>query len=237
MDRKQLANEYGMKVSRLAHRMILDDALADEAAQEAWYQILTNLDSFAGLSNIGTWIYTVARRTILRYAKSELVLSARMVDMHFRRGEIEYTGTNDERVQWVREKCDYCLTAYCHCLTNEARLIFLFRDIAELSYSQISEIMEMSQDNIRKIASRSREKVSRFMKKDCILMNPSSNCRCRIRKHIKAVELDKEYARLGNAAHRILTFRRIDKTLPGKNYWVKMLKKDVTNGPCTPLKG
>lgn len=228
-DKKQLANEFGTKVSRLAHRMIFDNVLAEEAAQEAWFEILRSIDSFEGLSSVATWIYTIAKRTILRYAKSELILTERMIDMHFMRGEIDYAGVEEQKNEWVKEKCDYCLTAYCHCLNSEARLIFLFRDIAELSYLEISEIMEMKMENVRKIASRSREKVSRFMEKDCILMNPEGSCRCRIRKHIMDVRLDEEYLRLGKAAHRIEFFKQFDTILPKKNYWEKIISEDVTN--------
>lgn len=77
IDKKRLVEEFGGKVSRLAHRMILDNDLAEEAAQEAWVEIIVNLDSFAGLSDIATWIYSVAKRTIMRYAKNEKVLTER----------------------------------------------------------------------------------------------------------------------------------------------------------------
>lgn len=227
-EKSLLVEQYGIKISRIAHRMIWDTNIAEEATQEVWYEVLKSLDRFKGESNISTWIYTIARRTILRYVQAERVLSAVEFDDHFNLEHIAYQDAEEDRKQWVKEKCDYCLTAFCHCLTNDARLIFLFRDLAELTFAQIAQIMELNEDNVRKIASRSREKVKSFMDKDCVLVNSSGKCRCRIQKHIRAVELDKEYHRLKKGVGLIELFDKFDKELPRKNYWKKNILGVVT---------
>lgn len=223
MNTEQLVEKYGEKVSRLSHRMIWNNELAEEASQEVWYEVLKSLNTFSGNSNISTWIYTIAKRTILRYAQNERILKSSEIDSHFDLENIDYNGSEHEKKEWVKEQCDYCLTAFCHCLTNNARLIFLFRDIAELTDSEIVQIMDMKEENIRQIASRSREKVKNFMQKDCILFNPHGKCRCRIRKHVESVGLDKEYEKLSKAARLIDIFKKFDKELPRKNYWKKII--------------
>jgi RNA polymerase sigma factor (sigma-70 family) len=223
IDKNQLANQFGIKISRLAHRMIQNNDLAKEAAQEVWYEIIKSMDSFKGNSDISTWIYTIAKRTILKYANSEMVYNNHQLNHHFDLEPIEYDGLEKDKEQWVREKCDYCLTAFCHCLNNESRLIFLFRDIVELDYSQISQIMEIKEENLRQIASRSKEKVRNFMDKNCILYNPNGSCKCRIQKHIKSLDLDKAYHKLSKAANLVELFQKFDKELPRKNYWEKFV--------------
>lgn len=228
INKEQIVREFGDKISSLSHRMIWNSELAKEAAQEVWFEILKSLDKFNGESELSTYIYIIAKRTILRYAKSERIIKDCEIDNHFNLESIAYQGDEKDKKEWVKEKCDYCLTAFCHCLTNEARLVFLFRDIAGLSDVQISNIMDLKIDNIRKIASRSKEKVKRFMKKDCILMNPLGNCRCRIRKQIKSVQLDREYERLSEASRLIDLFKKFDRELPRKNYWEKFITELVT---------
>lgn len=203
--------------------MIWNNELAKEAAQEVWYEVLKNLDNFNAKSNISTWIYTIAKRTILRYVQNDRILRTVDIDAHFNLENIDYTGKEQDKKEWVKEQCDYCLTAFCHCLSNNARLIFLFRDIAELKDSEIARIMDLKTENIRQIASRSREKVKSFMQKDCVLLNPHGNCRCRISKHVKAVKLDKEYEKLAKAARLIDILNKFDKELPRKNYWQKII--------------
>jgi RNA polymerase sigma-70 factor (ECF subfamily) len=229
IDKVQLIIEYGEKISRLSNRMLWNSELAKDASQEVWLEILKSLSTFNGESNISTWIYTIARRTLIRFAKSEKLISSKEINDQFNRDPIDYTGIEEKKTQWVKEKCDYCLTAFCHCLNNESRLIFLFRTIAELPYAQISEIIGKDEDTIRQIASRSIRKVRHFMKKDCVLFNPDGNCRCRIQKHIREVELDKEYRKLEKAALLVDFFKKFDKELPQVNYWKNILLKDVTN--------
>ena len=223
IDLTKLVDRFGNKISQLAHRMILNKELAKEAAQEVWFEVIKSVESFRQDSDISTWIYVIAKRTILRYAKNERILKNHEMDHHFNLGQIEYCGKEEEMKQWVKEKCDYCLTAFCHCLNNEARLIFLLRNIAELPDVEVSEIMEMSEDNVRKIASRSFKKVKSFMERDCILLNPEGNCRCRIRKQIYHVELQKEYFKLEKGVRLINLFKKFDQDLPRKNYWEKLL--------------
>jgi RNA polymerase sigma factor (sigma-70 family) len=228
IDKEELIEQFGDKISRLSHRMIWDKELAKEATQEVWYEILKSLDNFRYESNISTWIYTISKRTILNYAQNERILKSTDLDTHFNMETIDYHGQEQDKKEWAKEQCDYCLTAFCHCLTNDARLVFLFRDIAELTDSEIAQIMDLKEENIRQIAFRSREKVRNFMQKDCVLINPQGNCRCRISKHVKSVELDKEYSKLSKAAGLIDIFKKFDKELPRKNYWEEIIHEVVT---------
>ena len=73
IDINYLVKEYGNMISTIAHRMIQNKEIAREAAQEVWYELCKSFSGFKGDSEISTWIYTVARRTIGRYAACENV--------------------------------------------------------------------------------------------------------------------------------------------------------------------
>src|SRR5512147_2368350 len=137
-DLDDLAREYGIKISRLSHRMIQNNELAQEAAQEVWFEVVKNIDSFKGKSKISTWIFSIAKRTILRYSAKERIYKENEIEHHFELAPIDFDGEERDKNEWIKEKCDYCLTAFCHCLDNDSRLIFLFRHIAELNYKQIA---------------------------------------------------------------------------------------------------
>jgi RNA polymerase sigma-70 factor (ECF subfamily) len=97
IDKIQLVEDFGSKISRLSHRMIFNNELAREAAQEVWYEIFKSADSFKGNSSMSTWIYTIAKRTILRLARSEMILREKEMNKHFELAEIEYTGNEYEK--------------------------------------------------------------------------------------------------------------------------------------------
>ena len=137
--------------------------------------------------------------------------------------EIEYPDHDTDQQEWVKKCCDWCMTALNQCLNNDARLIFIFRMNINLTYKQISEIMEMKEDNIRQIASRSVSKITRFLKDTCPLCNPGGACKCRINKHVPSVKTDQEYTATVRIIRLVDLYQRLDRKLPGKNYWEKFL--------------
>ena len=60
--------EYGKTVSILSKRMISNSAIAEEAAQELWVEVVKSLPSFREESKVSTWIYTIVKRVISKYA-------------------------------------------------------------------------------------------------------------------------------------------------------------------------
>lgn len=222
-DIQKIIDDFGPKIAALSHRMILNRDVAKEAAQEVWYEITRSLHSYKGLSSISTWIYTIAKRTIMKCALKERTFSDSEINDHFDKPEIQYAGDASERLGWIKEKCDYCLTAFCHCLDSEARLILLFRKLIGLPYGSIANIMETTEVNVRKILSRSRRKMENFMNDNCILYNKNSNCRCRIKKAILNIDLRNEYEKYRNIRDLADLYIQFDKELPRKNYWEKFL--------------
>jgi RNA polymerase sigma-70 factor (ECF subfamily) len=228
-DLKNIVEQYGQMISMISHRMIRNKELAKDAAQEVWYEVLKSIHSFNENSELSTWIYTIAKRTILRYSQSERFFTLAELKDFRSLAEIEYTGEEESKREWIKEQCDCCLTAMNHCLNNDARLIFILKETIGLSYKQLSEIMEMKEENIRQISSRSFSKISNFMNDTCPLYNPAGTCKCRIRKHVLAVDLDKEYASVREMMRLIDLYQKFEKELPRKNYWEKFLNQIVTN--------
>lgn len=225
----EIVSEYGQFVSGMAHRMIEDKELAKEAAQEVWYEVLNSLDTFKGNSAFSTWLYTIAKRTILKYAKNERVISYVDIEKCMAKGQIHYEDIDTKKVEWIKEKCDQCITAFYHCLNNDARLVFLFRENIGLSYTQISTVMELTEENVRKILSRSIKKLKNFMSNNCPLLNPKGTCGCRIKEEVKSIGYEENYLKFRNTFHMQNFFEKFDKDLPRKNYWVKKLNEIVTN--------
>lgn len=222
-DLKKIAEEYGAMVSGISHRMISNRELAREAAQEVWYEVFKSINSFHGNSELSTWIYTIAKRTILKYSKDEKISTIIELEQFRALPQVDYSGSEEDKKEWIKEKCDFCLTALLHCLNNDARLIFIFRENVGLSYKQISQIMEMKEDNIRQISSRSFTKISNFMNDTCPLYNPQGSCKCRICKHVLSIDMEKEYTRVKKVIRLVDLHQKFEKKLPRKNYWEKIL--------------
>jgi len=221
--------EYGKLISILSNRMISNKEVAQEAAQEVWFEVLRSLPSFNNESKLSTWIYTVARRVIGRYAVNERRHSVGFLH-DFLGGDDrvapDYTSDMDKEL-WIKEECDRCLTGLFHCLTNDARMIYLFRDVIQLPYPDIARIMDMDEQYIRKTMSRSRAKLRNFLNNECRIFNPASKCKCRMNKLLDGINLPEGYQRIRDLGKRISIFRQADKILPAKNYWEKYSLMDA----------
>ncbi len=61
-----LATRHLATVRRMVHSMTLDDALADDLAQDVLLRAFRSLGSFEGRSRFTTWLYRIAMNTVHR---------------------------------------------------------------------------------------------------------------------------------------------------------------------------
>jgi RNA polymerase sigma-70 factor (ECF subfamily) len=233
MTPETLARDYGRLVSSLARRMIRNPDTARDAAQEVWCELLKSLPSYRGDALPSTWIYTIARRTLIKYAQKEKTWSARFLSELFRvreddgMPEMERIPVED-RSAWTRLLCSECLTGILHCLDNESRLIYLFRVLSGLSHGEIALVFGMEETAVRQIWFRSRRKINSFLEGHCFLFNPDGNCRCKLKEPIMTVDREKEYQKIRGQAESILFVKNAEGYLPTPDFWEQYLSDLAT---------
>ncbi len=216
--------QYGRLVSSICWRMTRDQDAAREAAQEVWLAVLEGLPRFRGESSLSTWIYTIARRVVGRYAQARRTDSMRMLAVAYEAdGELPAPDVPDlDHDLWVREMCDLCLCGMLQCLDPDVRLAYLLREVAELNYNDVALVLEVQPDAARQMVSRARRKLNRFMSGHCALANPTGACRCRMRRQVQGIDLPAEYARLRRTVQRARVFKESEELLPPKDYWLEL---------------
>ena len=220
----QLVYEYGSMVSAVCRRMMQSEETAREAAQEIWLEVMKSLPSFREQSKLSTWLYTIAYRVAIRHSKKEKVYATKYLREYFHDGERDYPVDIDiDKKIWVKEMCDKCLTGILHCLNNEARIAYIFRDIVGLPYEEISQILKKESSSVRQLISRSRRKLKHFLENECALQNPEGTCACRMKKLVMEIDLPQEYQKLRKLVSQTNVFKESEKILPRKNYWEKFL--------------
>ncbi len=219
-----VVEQYGRLVSSICWRMTGDQDAAREAAQEVWLAVLESLPGFRGESALSTWIYSVARRVVGRYAQAQRTYSVRFLSASYEaEGEPASPDAPDlDHDLWVREMCDLCLCGTLQCLEPDARLAYLLREVAELDYEDVALVLEVQPDAARQMVSRARRKLNRFMSGHCALANPTGACRCRMRRRVQGIDLPAEYARLRRTAHRARVIMESEQVLPPKDYWLEL---------------
>lgn len=221
----ELVNQYGRLVSSICRRMVQDPVLAEDAAQEAWLKILSGISTFKGSAKLSTWLYSVVKHEVYRFTKKEKTYQFRNLKKIFLKEERTLPVHLDkiETKLWIKEQCDNCITGMLHCLSDDARLIYVFRNIVKMPYTDIAYIMDKEETVIRKSYSRSRKKLKKFMAGNCPVYRPGNHCQCRSAKLVRQIDLSGEY----NSLHKIIKlvdfFRKSETILPRKNYWEKFL--------------
>ncbi len=219
-----IADKYGAMVSSICRRMISDEEDAKDAAQEAWTEILKGLPKFRGHAKVSTWIYTVTYHAVMRYSRREKTYSTRFLRSYFHGEQREVPCHIDyDKNIWIKEMCDKCLTGILHCLESEGRIAYLFRDMVQLSYEEIAEILGKDTATVRKIVSRCRRKLKNFLNDECILFNPEGKCKCRMKNLVTHIELEQEYMKLRKFINRVNLYLESQSVLPQKNYWENLI--------------
>jgi RNA polymerase sigma-70 factor (ECF subfamily) len=223
-DLDDIALEYGKLVSAVCRRMIRDEDIAKDAAQQVWTEIVKSYPAFRGESKVSTWIYTITRRVAMAQVMHERTISTRVLSLYSFKEEFDFPCHADlDKKIWVKQMCDKCITGILHCVDNETRLAHMLRDVAELEYAEIAEILERDVASVRQIVSRSRRKVNSFLGDTCTLYNPEGACRCRMKKRVQEVDLVSEYRKIGEITRRVNFYKKSEQIFPGKNFWEKLL--------------
>ena len=213
-----IIENYGKMVSAICRRMIQNKDNVEDATQEVWLEVSKSLKNFRGESKITTWLYTIASRVVMKMAKEEHKYSLHFLSSYYHGDDIEAPDYDDfDKQLWIREMCDKCLTGTLHCLDNESRMAYILRDINMVPYADIAEILERDEAGVRKMVSRSRNKLRNFLNDECILKNPNAKCKCRMSKWVKEVHLQEEYQKLSQTVNKINLYRASEIILTKNN--------------------
>ena len=160
---EQLILRFQQPVFNLVSRLMDDPTDASDVVQEVFLKVFRNITSFRGQSSLKTWIYRIAvneghnhRRWFTRHRKQEVGLEA----------EIEGSRTYQETLPDLsRSPFDSASDHETHALIEEALIVLnpnfraavILRDIEDLSYEEIADILRVSLGTVKSRILRGRE--------------------------------------------------------------------------------
>lgn len=151
-----LARHYD-RVHAVCRRIAGSQRDADDAAQEAMIRIVRNLSRFDGRSQFSTWVYRIATNASL----DELRRRRRRPDLHV----VDDAGNSadppdpiaDRQIESIadREAIDEALAA----LPDEFRVAVVLRDVHDLDYSEIAEVLDVAIGTVKSRIARGRRQL------------------------------------------------------------------------------
>ena len=158
-----LIERYQHPVYNLVYRLMDDPADAADVVQEVFLKVFRNVHAFRGDSSLKTWIYRIScneaynhRRWFSRHKRREIGL------------EMEEEGTpnfNDVLPDRSRSAFDVASDHELHHLVEDAltdlspqfRAAVVLRDIEDMSYEEIAEVLQISLGTVKSRILRGRE--------------------------------------------------------------------------------
>lgn len=148
----EIVNRHGPAMLRYARRTLVDPGDAEEAVQDAFVAAWRTLPDFRGDSSLRTWLFTITRRKaidLLRRRRPVPVADDMMVELAATEDDGEGTG--------FMEALGIALTK----LPESQRSVWLLREVEEMSYAEIAEVLRTTETAVRGQLSRARSNLQR----------------------------------------------------------------------------
>jgi RNA polymerase sigma-70 factor, ECF subfamily len=160
---EDLIGRFQQPVYSLALRLLNDQAEASDVVQEVFLKVFRNIGSFRGQSTLKTWIYRItvneahnARRWFFRHRRREVELDS---------GPEETRSWKDTIPDRCRSPFDEACDREQHGMVEAAlerinpifRESVVLRDIMDLSYEEIAEVLGVSLGTVKSRILRGRE--------------------------------------------------------------------------------
>lgn len=154
MNFEQIYNTYWDKVFRLCLGYFNDHALAQDLAQDVFVRVWQYLPTFKGKSDIGTWIFRIATNVCLRQSQRQKSISQTDIPLGVFASE---SAEKSVQVQALYKAISE--------LSEIDRLIISLY-LEEMKQSEISQIIGISEINVRVRIHRIKTALAKKMKKN-----------------------------------------------------------------------
>ena len=142
------------KLYRLALRITLDSAEAEDIVQDTMIRVWNKRDEWAQFNSIEAFCLTVARNLAIdRSQKSE----AQNIELTTETQEMS-DGSTPERQLERSEQMDL-VRKLINELPEKQRTIIQLRDIEEKSYKEIADVMQLTEDQVNVTLFRARQRI------------------------------------------------------------------------------
>ena len=160
---ESLLRRFQQPVYALALRLVNSPTEACDVVQEVFIKVFRSIGSFRGQSSLKTWIY--------RITVNEAHNSRRWSFRH-RRREVDLDADPPDSRKWSEQIPDHARSPYDEALNHERRAIIeaalgrinpifreavLLRDMSDLSYEEIAEVLGVSLGTVKSRILRGRE--------------------------------------------------------------------------------
>lgn len=166
----RLVELYSDKIYRLGYKMLGNAQDAEDILQETFVKAFQHLGGFDGRSSISTWLYRIATNESLMYLrkhkKTELSIDETLWSLDPEQEPMEIVDfcclpENELLSAESREYLDSAIEQ----LTPALRVVFILRDIEDLSTKETADVLGLTETAVKTRLSRARLRLRQLLSK------------------------------------------------------------------------
>lgn len=168
---ESLIIKYEKMVFNIAYRVFGNTEDAKDMAQEVFIKFYKNIKKCDNSKSVKTWIYTIAYNTCIDEVRKRKGKSTVSIDKDIDTDEGSFSKqlpsneVTPENAVINKEKTIMIQKAI-NKLSEEHKILIVYRDINGFSYSEIAEITNLSLGTVKSRLSRARNSLKNIIKKD-----------------------------------------------------------------------
>jgi RNA polymerase sigma-70 factor (ECF subfamily) len=166
---ERLIERFQAPVYNLAWRLLSDPSDANDVVQEVFLKIFRNIGHFRGESTLRTWVYRIAvneshnrRRWLFRHRRGETGIEDTFDDNDLREKPLMDSGETPFDFTMNRE-AQILLEEGLAAINPVFRAALVLREIEDMSYDDIADILEVSLGTVKSRIMRGREALRRYL--------------------------------------------------------------------------
>ena len=171
----ELVQQYQKRVFALAVRMCTTTELAEDAAQEAFLAAWQGLPFFRGDSAFATWLYRLTSNACVDLLRKENRHQGPSLDDETVSAEVPDPAPTPEKAveqQELRRQIEAGLKT----LSPKHREVLILREIQQLSYDEIADVLSLDLGTVKSRINRGRRQLREFLlKQGNFLSSAASN--------------------------------------------------------------
>ncbi|MDA3871069.1 MAG: sigma-70 family RNA polymerase sigma factor [Candidatus Marinimicrobia bacterium] len=164
----ELVNRYKDRLLNFIFGYVHSKESAEDIVQDTFLKLYTSADMYKEIAKFSTWIFTIAAnlaKTELRKLKRRKIFS--ITDMGFDDKDYEIPSESNVPENSINSKYQmkYILKAV-YKLDEPFKTALILRDIQELSYEEVSNIVDISIGTVKSRINRGRLKLQKILKNE-----------------------------------------------------------------------
>jgi RNA polymerase sigma-70 factor (ECF subfamily) len=168
---EQLVKAYTRRVYSLCYRFTGSDAEAQELSQEVFLRVFRTLKSFrVGEGSFGVWLMRLSRNLLIdNYRRTRQDRSTESLEDHL--GALEGSRALEGRADWLLtgREAGEALQGALHKLSPELREALILRDLEEMEYREIAEVLKVPEGTVKSRLNRGRAELARILRRRGVL--------------------------------------------------------------------